>query len=124
MKQNSITNKNQDALKYFKRCIFHAKNNEDTEAECLAHYHMGECLFWEGKERERARGHLVDFQITSQMIKKSEKSPDIVNKFKQASHLINMIMTKINKENLERNAKKRAEYFKNHPEEKAKYEAE
>jgi len=102
VQKNAITNHNEEAHRCFKKCLYYAKNSADTEAECVAHYHLGESLFWEGKEREKARGHLVDFQISSQMMKKSDKSPDILNKFKQASHLINMIMTKINKENLDR----------------------
>ena len=75
-----------DAIRHFRKCLHLAKDN-DTEAECLANFHIGECMFKMGINFETARAHLVDFQIFCQM--KSEKSPDVASKFKLASHLIN-----------------------------------
>ena len=75
-----------EAIKFFRRCLHYAKDN-DTEAECLANFHIGECLYKLGTDFESARAHLVNFQIFCQM--KCEKSPDVIAKFKQASHLIN-----------------------------------
>ena len=69
-----------------KKC---AKDN-DTEAELLANYFIGETLFIKGCELEKPRAHLVDFQM------KDEKSPEIQFKFKKASHMINQIMTRMN----------------------------
>lgn len=64
----------EEAIRHFRKCLHYAKDN-DTEAECLANYHIGESLYRIGKDMEKARAHLVDFQIFCQM--KSEKSPDV-----------------------------------------------
>ena len=67
-------------------CLLFAKDN-DTEAELLANFFMGDTLFTKGIELEKARAHLVDFQIFCQM--KDERSPEIQFKFKKASQMIN-----------------------------------
>lgn len=50
-----------DAIKLFRKCLYEAKDN-DHEAECLANFHIGECLFTMN-DFEKARVHLVDFQV-------------------------------------------------------------
>lgn len=37
----------------------------DAVAECLANFHIGLALYKKGNEKERARAHLVEFQILS-----------------------------------------------------------
>ena len=49
-----------EAIKNFRKCLHYAKEN-DSEAECLSNFYIGECLFKIGKEFEKSRSHLVDF---------------------------------------------------------------
>ena len=77
-----------EAIKIFESVLKRTRGS-DVVAECLANFHLGIMLYKQGKEKERARAHLVEFQILSQM--KEHRSRETDAKFKLASHAINEI---------------------------------
>ncbi len=53
-----------EAIKLFELVIKRAKSTTDIVAEGISNFHLGIALFKMG-EKERARSHLVEFQILS-----------------------------------------------------------
>jgi len=89
--QEEKNNDYETALKQYRKALQLAKDN-DPEAECLANFAIGCLLFKKEDELEKARAHLVEFQVYCQM--KLDKSSSEQHKFKEASHLINQIQAK------------------------------
>jgi tetratricopeptide (TPR) repeat protein len=76
----------QEAMEQYRQALRLSKE-KDPEIEALSHFKIGRFILQSGSnELEKARNHIVDFQIQCQMIK--DKTDSICKKQKEASLML------------------------------------
>ncbi|CDW72644.1 UNKNOWN [Stylonychia lemnae] len=78
-----------EALIQYRQALKMAKDCNDIETEALCNFRIGKTLFSIDQQLDKARNHLVDFQIQCQMGK--EKGDNLSKKYKEANYMLGLI---------------------------------
>eukprot|EP00347_Sterkiella_histriomuscorum_P022531 403338138 len=78
-----------EALIQYKQALKLCKDNTESDVEAICNFRVGKILFTQQQHLEKARNHLVDFQIQSNLSK--DKSELLNKKKKEAATMLNEI---------------------------------